>query len=205
VRYFQVAKPFTRRIGVNMVVGHPGHRDIRGRYFEADDGDPVAVELEGRGFAKSISKTAYRKALDEGEVADAGETRQAQLRGDYPRASITWSDARLQREARRRGVNVSKAKNRGEIVKLLNDGDLEGGLKAAEEPRNPLAETAGDTNDTTNHPANSSPQNDVGANGSIQTDLVRSGSGMVTEGEDVEVAAEEQAPTGGEGGGGSGE
>lgn len=191
--YLETVAPFTRRIGDNLVVGHPKHRDPRGRFHEVDEG-PAAAALIASGKVKPTTRQKFLDAVGELD-ADAGQVRIDQLAGKRGNVSITMSNEALAREAQERGVDISKAKSRNDVVKLINGHKTDVSSEAeAELP----TQTAGrDTADTTNHPVVSSPQNAI---------PVVIGAGQAVQGgaEEGVVDADDEAPAGGEGSGSNG-
>jgi hypothetical protein len=187
--YLKALKPFTRRVGTSVVVGHPKHPDVNGRYAAVEEG-AAADALVAGGFAEKVSLETYRKNVEDVRL-HAGDVRKAQLAGDLPKVSMAMSTATLRDEATKRGVDISAAKNRSEMVKAINAAGTAGAVKAdnVEGTDNANSKLAGLTADTTNHGGPSSPQNpDPTSSGAPagDTDL---------------VADEDAAPTGGDGDG----
>lgn len=154
--WIRAKKQFTRRVGLQTVVGHPKHPDPRGRVAEVEEGEALN-NLISRGEAERITRQEYQKELDAGSL----EPMQAavdQVGGKAPRASITMSDGQLNALAAQRGIDISKAKSRSEVVKLINAKDVD---VSADETRNAFSRTSGDTRDTTLHPQRTGTQADV--------------------------------------------
>lgn len=155
--WIKAEKQFSRRIGAQMVVGHPKHPDPRGRVAEVDDNEALNRLVTG-GYAKRISKAEYQRALEGGAVS-AGDNMIAQVGGKAPKASVTMTDGQLAQLADQRGVDISKATSRQEVVKLINAKKID--VSADDLPKDAFARTSGDTRDTTLHPPRTGTQADV--------------------------------------------
>lgn len=190
--YIKATKQFTRRIGRQTVVGHPKHPDIRGRYAEVDEGQALN-DLVSSGSAERISKAAYLKAMAGAEDVSTGENLTRALAGKAPKASPTMSDGQLHAMAADRGVNISKAKDRTEIIKLINAKKVDVGAESI--PDNAWSQTAGDTRDTTAHPQRSGIHADVTQEGMTDR-MSTSQDGLITTGEESLVDDDDAAPTG---------
>lgn len=203
--YFKAKKQLTRRIGANMIVAHPEHKDPTARYVSVPDSDSTRVQtdmLVQQGYLEKITQRTYRNALEGTERPSAGDVRTAQVRGEWPKVSATWSTERLVAEAARRKVDLKGETDRKKMIALLNKsaGDGEGtaaDTSVGEDADSARASVAASTNDSTNHPPRVSPQNDVGDNGSV--DRLAAGPAAGTTGVEAD---EDAAPTGGEGEGG---
>lgn len=149
--------PFTAHLGGAMVVGHPQHPEARGRFAEVDDGADV-TRLIADGHAAKITEEEYRKGIAEDDRPEAGASRLAQLTNEPIKVSPTMSNEFLHAEADKRGIDISAAKNRGEIVKLINGAKVDEPIKPEGVFDNANSRLAGLTADTTSHPQNSSPQ-----------------------------------------------
>lgn len=186
--YLKALKPFTRRLGVQTMVGHPEHRDVRGRYLEVEDSDDVQDAID-RGQVERVTQATYRKQTDTTERADAGERRIAQTAGKPAKLSATASSLEIAAAARALDVDLSKHKNRGAQIKAVNAAIADQGNVEPEEVEgtdNKGSAMAGLTRDSTSHPATSSPH------------LGTATQPAPLAGEEIE-APEDAAPTGGEG------
>ncbi|MES2903263.1 MAG: hypothetical protein V4696_03675 [Pseudomonadota bacterium] len=155
--YLQVQREFTKRIGASTVVGHPEHRDIRGRYLEVDDVAQVDA-LVSSGHVKRISRAAYNKATESDNRPDAGETRVAQTSGKTPKVSATTPTAALHELAGRMQIDtagLSRTKMISAINKKIDDGEQ---AEGAGEAKTAFERLAGLSADSTSHPITSSPQ-----------------------------------------------
>lgn len=179
--YLKALAAFTTHLGRGLVVGDPKHKDVRARYIEADEG-PGVDKLVNGGKAERITLETYRKNTEGTELPDAGQVRVDQTAGIAGKVSLSMSTAQLQQIANDRGVDISKAKSRGDMVKAINKAQKDVSPEKAEGTDAPLASTASTTSDSTNHPADASPQSD--------------NPGLTAPAADV-VADEDAAPTGG--------
>lgn len=155
--WIKAKSAFNRQIGNSTVVGHPDHPHANGRFAEVEDGHAVD-DLVNDGHAERISEEAYRKGISAGTLPDAGEVRQAQLSGDAIKVNPTMSNAFLRQEADKRGVDISGAKDRAAVVKLINAGKPDESGATDEGLDNANSRLSGLTADTTSHPHTSTPQ-----------------------------------------------
>lgn len=191
--YYKAAIAFTHATVSGMIVGDPEHPDPRGRVFSLND--DVAGPMVSAGLIKKSSKAEYDKAHGHTE-SDAGEARVAQTAGKRPNVSARMTNDALAREAAIRGVDVSKAKNRSEVIHLINSKETSSAADEVEGTDNAWSRSSGDTNESTLHDRVSSPQNNVGDNGTVNTALP-----ATAVAEEALTADEDEAPSGGDTGG----
>lgn len=185
--YFKAAKQFTRASRAGIIVGDPKHADARGRFFSMDDA--VAAPLVQEGLLEKISAAAYHKGVGD-EESDAGQAMVDQVSGKRAKVSARMTDEALAEEAALRKVDISGAKNRHEVIKLINAKETSSAPEDADGTDNAWSRTGRDTADSTLHSRRASPQNDVNDSGTIDT--ARAGTTAIEE-----IADEEAAPTGG--------
>lgn len=190
--YFKALKQFTRASRAGIIVGDPDHRDPRARYLELDD--TFAQGLVTEGLIEKTSRGTFHKHMEEAE-SDAGQALVDQVAGKRPRVSARQTDQALAEEAAIRGVDISKAKNRGEVIKLINAADTSSAPEEAEGTDNAFSRGSRETAESTLHSRRASPQNAVGDSGTVDVDMPAA----PATGE-AEVAPGEEAPTGGGGG-----
>lgn len=187
--YYKANKVFTRATRAGMIVGNPEHKDPRGRYLQLDDATARPLLAE-----KLISRTTadtYHKHVD-GEV-DGGQVLVDQVAGKRPRVSARWTDAALAKEAALRDVDISKAKDRKEVIKLINKVEISSAPDEVGGTDNAFSRTGRETAETTRHSRRASPQNDVGDNGTVDTELP----GAAPAAEEEISDESDEAPSGG--------
>lgn len=182
-KFFRVEREFTKTVNRQMVVGHPKHRDPRGRVLTLDESAEVDGLIDA-GRIKEISEKEYRKELG-GERQDAGEARVSKAATGTQKLSATASDLQVRHVADELQVDVSKAKNRNERIKLVN----------AQIDKNASEEVSGDDTES-----RASRVATLTENSTLQPPA------PAVLGAEPIVAAEDAAPTGeGEGGEGKGD
>lgn len=187
--YYKAKAEFTRATRAGIIHGHPEHSDPRGRVFELDD--TIAQGLVSEGLLVKTSRKNYHETIEGGE-SDAGQAMVDQVGGKRARVSARLTDAALAQEAAFRKVDISKAKNRGEVIKLINAAETSSAPDEAEGTDNAFSRTGRETADSTLHSRRASPQNDVNESGTVDAEAP-----ALTGGEATEIDADEEAPAGG--------
>jgi hypothetical protein len=186
VSYFKAKAFFTRSSPAGIIHGDPNHKDPRGRFLELSDA--VAAPLLQAGLIEKTSRSAYHKGI-EGQEVDGGDVIVAQVGGKRPPVSARWSNEALAHEAALRGVDASKHTKRGDLIKAINAKDTSSAPEEVDGTDNAFSRTGRESAESTRHSRRASPQNDVNASGTVDTEALA----PATE----EIADEEEAPTGG--------
>jgi hypothetical protein len=185
VGYYKAKVQFTEATPRGMIVGHPEHQNPRGRFFKLDDVTAGPLVVDGK-IAK-ITRAAYEKGIEGGEV-DGGDVLVHQVSGQRPPVSARWTNDALAAEAALRGVDISKAENRAAVIRLINAKETSSAPDEVEGTDNAWSQSGRETAESTRHSRRASPQNPVGASGSVDTAISPAA---------PDVEPEEEAPTGG--------
>lgn len=193
----QVTREFNRNLEGQMIVGHPEHPDIKGRFMLLSAtaaaslvGDDVAKEIPRRTYDAAMREAEGEDADGDGPVAGTRETNRGQDAGDVrvrtteavdgsrntnagvdrrTRAKPTMSNAMLDGLADELGVDVSRARSRAEKVRLING-------TAGSKPQETDVERAGATGNlsagSTNHDPRSSPHKGTNRAGSVDDNQI---------------------------------
>lgn len=185
--YYKAKAEFTRASRAGLIVGNPKHADVRARFLSMDEA--IAQPLLNEGLIGKVSRSEYHKGI-EGAESDAGEALVDQVGGKRAKVSARMTDEALAEEARIRGVDISKAKDRSEVIKAINAKETSSAPDEVDGTDNAFSRTGRETAESTLHSRRASPQNDVSGNGTVD---------HAAPGAAVDLEDEEAAPSGGGG------